>query len=177
MHSYILLPDFSLRDTYSYCPKVWFGFGLQLVRLNWRPQLRVEPRLFQAVFTKEMRDNFSNTFKVWIEVILIGSAGFSSVRRSFNARYKLKLTWIVFTIRVSFPFSGVCILIHSTGLIENRIHGNGISCWYVCLRTKTYCLWCDLVEPFEAISWQRKVSYLYLFFILELPCKFISYWI
>jgi len=56
-----------------------------------------------------MRDNFSNTFKHWIEVILIGSAGSSSVRRSFTARYELKPTWIVFTIQVSFPFSGVCI--------------------------------------------------------------------
>jgi len=31
-------------------------------------------------YGKEMPDNFSNTFKDWIEIILIGSAGFSSVR-------------------------------------------------------------------------------------------------
>jgi hypothetical protein len=43
------------------------------------------------------------------------------------------------------------------------------------VRTKTYLLWCDLVEPFEAISWQRKVSYLYIFFTWGLRCKFISY--
>lgn len=35
-----------------------------------------------------MRDNFSNTFKDWVEVILIGTAGFSYVRRSFNARLR-----------------------------------------------------------------------------------------
>jgi hypothetical protein len=43
------------------------------------------------------------------------------------------------------------------------------------VRTKTYLLWYDLVERFEAISWQRKGSYLYIFFIWELHCKIISY--